>query len=269
MIGAISIYRGEVRPFTDKQVALVKNFAAQAVIAIENARLLNELRESLAQQTATSEVLSSIAGSRGELKPVFDIILASANRLCEANYGTMYLREGDRYRATARQGHLPATAEQKWWSGELFQPRPDVPFGRAVAGGRPVLVDDLANEPAYRDRDPWMIAGVDEAGIRSMCAVPMMKDAELVGVMAFYRRAVRPFTEKQIALVENFAAQAVIAIENARLLSELREVLGAADRDVGRAPCHQLLAGRFGAGIPRHVGERHAHLRGEVRRTVA
>jgi signal transduction histidine kinase len=169
--------------------------------------------------------LSSIAGSRGELKPVFDIILASANRLCEANYGTMYLREGDRYRATARQGHLPATAEQKWWSGELFQPRPDVPFGRAVAGGRPVLVDALANEPAYRDHDPWMIAGVDEAGIRSMCAVPMMKDAELVGVMAFYRRAVRPFTEKQIALVENFAAQAVIAIENARLLSELRESL--------------------------------------------
>ncbi len=225
LIGAISIYRGEVRPFTDKQVALVKNFAAQAVIAIENARLLNELRESLAQQTATSEVLSSIAGSRGELKPVFDIILASANRLCEANYGTMYLREGDRYRATARQGHLSATAEKKWWRGELFQPRPDVPFGRAVASGRPVLVDDLANEPAYRDRDPWMIAGVDEAGIRSMCAIPMMKDAELVGVMAFYRRAVRPFTEKQIALVENFAAQAVIAIENARLLNELRESL--------------------------------------------
>jgi signal transduction histidine kinase len=225
LIGAISIYRGEVRPFTDKQLALVKNFAAQAVIAIENARLLNELRESLAQQTATSEVLSSIAGSRGELKPVFDIILASANRLCEANYGTMYLREGGGYRATARQGHLPATAEQKWWKGELFQPRPDVPFGRAVATGRPVLVHDLATEPAYRDRDPWMIAGVDEAGIRSMCAVPMMKDAELVGVMAFYRRDVRPFTEKQIALVENFAAQAVIAIENARLLNELRESL--------------------------------------------
>ncbi|MFY9762398.1 MAG: GAF domain-containing protein [Xanthobacteraceae bacterium] len=223
LIGAISIYRGEVRPFTDKQLALVKNFAAQAVIAIENARLLNELRESLAQQTATSEVLSSIAGSRGELKPVFDIILASANRLCEANYGTMYLREGDGYRATARQGHLPATAEQKWWRGELFQPRPDVPFGRAVATGRPVLVHDLTTEPAYRDRDPWMIAGVDEAGIRSMCAVPMMKDAELVGVMAFYRRDVRPFTEKQIALVENFAAQAVIAIENARLLNELRQ----------------------------------------------
>jgi signal transduction histidine kinase len=222
LIGAITIYRTEVRPFTDKQIELVKSFAAQAVIAIENTRLLSELRESLEQQTATSEVLSSIAGSRGELKPVFDIILASANRLCEANYGTMYLREDGGYRATARQGHLPATAEQKWWRGDVFQPRPDVPFGRAVATRRPALVDDLATEPAYLDRDPWMIAGVDEAGIRSMCAVPMLKDAELVGVMAFYRREVKPFTEKQIALVENFAAQAVIAIENARLLTELR-----------------------------------------------
>ncbi len=222
LVGAITIYRTEVRPFTDKQIELVKSFAAQAVIAIENTRLLSELRESLAQQTATSEVLSSIAGSRGELKPVFDIILASANRLCEANYGTMYLREEGGYRATARQGHLPATAEQKWWKGDLFQPRPDVPFGRAVATLRPALVDDLSTEPAYLDRDPWMLAGVDEAGIRSMCAVPMMKDAELVGVMAFYRREVKPFTEKQIALVENFAAQAVIAIENARLLTELR-----------------------------------------------
>ncbi|HEY3790769.1 MAG TPA: GAF domain-containing protein [Bradyrhizobium sp.] len=222
LVGAITIYRREVRPFTDKQIDLVKSFAAQAVIAIENTRLLSELRESLEQQTATSEVLSSIAGSRGELKPVFDIILASANRLCEANYGTMYLREDGGYRATARQGHLPTTAEQKWWRGDVFQPRPDVPFGRAVATRRPALVDDLATEPAYLDRDPWMIAGVDEAGIRSMCAVPMLKDADLVGVMAFYRREVKPFTEKQIALVENFAAQAVIAIENARLLTELR-----------------------------------------------
>jgi GAF domain-containing protein len=222
VIGVSAIYRQEVRPFADKQVALLTNFAAQAVIAIENTRLLSELRESLEQQTATSEVLSSIAGSRGELKPVFDIILASANRLCEANYGTMYLREEGGYRATARQGHLPTTAEQKWWRGDVFQPRPDVPFGRAVATRRPALVDDLATEPAYLDRDPWMVAGVDEAGIRSMCAVPMLQDADLVGVMAFYRREVKPFTEKQIALVENFAAQAVIAIENARLLTELR-----------------------------------------------
>ncbi len=222
-IGAFGLSRQRVEPFSERQIELVRTFAEQAVIAIENTRLLNELRESLAQQTATAEVLSAIARSRGDLGPVFDIILASANRLCEANYGTMYLREGAGYRATARQGHLPATSEQKWWKGDLFQPRQDVPFGRAVATGRPVLVHDLATEPAYLDRDPWMIAGVDEAGIRSMCAVPMMKGAELVGVMAFYRREVRPFTEKQIALVENFAAQAVIAIENTRLLSELRQ----------------------------------------------
>ena len=110
-----------------------------------------------------------------------------------------------------------------WWRGDVFQPRPDVPFGRAVSSGRPVLVADLATEPAYLDRDPWMVAGVDLAGIRSMCAIPMMKDDALVGVVAFYRREVRPFTDKQIALVQNFAAQAVIAIENARLLSELRQ----------------------------------------------
>jgi signal transduction histidine kinase len=184
-----------------------------------------ELTESLEQQTATSEILRSIAGSRGELEPVFNTILASANRLCEATYGTMYLREGDGYRAAARQGHLPATAQQTWWKGDLFRPRPDVPFGRAVASRKPVLVTDLAMEPAYLDRDPWMIAGVEQAGIRSMCAVPMMKDDVLVGVVAFYRREIRPFTDKQIALVTNFAAQAVIAIENARLLSELRESL--------------------------------------------
>ncbi len=184
-----------------------------------------ELSETLAQQTATSEILRSIAASRGELEPVFNTILSSANRLCEATYGTMYLREGDSYRAAARQGHLPATAQQTWWKGDLFHPRPDVPFGRAVASGKPALVTDLAMEQAYLDRDPWMIAGVEQAGIRSMCAVPMMKDDVLVGVVAFYRREIRPFSEKQIALVQNFAAQAVIAIENARLLSELRESL--------------------------------------------
>ncbi len=198
-----------------------------------------ELTESLAQQTATSEVLRSIASSRGELEPIFNIILASANRLCDATYGTMYLREDDGYRAAARQGHLPASAEQMWWRGDVFQPRPDVPFGRAVSSGRPVLVADLATEPAYLDRDPWMVAGVDLAGIRSMCAIPMMKDDALVGVVAFYRREVRPFTEKQIALVQSFAAQAVIAIENARLLSELRESL---DRQTATADVLRVIS---------------------------
>jgi GAF domain-containing protein len=224
-IGALSIFRREIRPFTDKQVELVKGFAAQAVIAIENARLLSELRESLAQQTATSEVLRGIASSRGALEPVFNTILASANRLCEASYGTMYLREGDGYRATARQGHLPGTAEETWWRGDVFQPRPDVPIGRAIASRLPVLVDDLATEQSYLDREPWIVAGVERAGIRSMCVVPMLKDDDVVGAVSFYRREIRPFAEKQIELVKNFANQAVIAIENARLLSELREAL--------------------------------------------
>jgi len=232
LIGVMALSRTAVRPFTDKQIELVTTFADQAAIAIENVRLFEaeqqrtrELSESLEQQTATSEVLRVISSSPGELEPVFNIILASANRLCDATYGTMYLREGDAYRAAARQGHLPASAEQTWWRGDLFQPRPDVPFGRAVASHKPVLVDDLATEQAYSDRDPWTVAGVELAGICSLCAVPMLKDDNVIGVVAFYRREVRPFTDKQIALVQNFAAQAVIAIENTRLLNELRQSL--------------------------------------------
>jgi signal transduction histidine kinase len=232
LVGAVAIYHQDVHPFTDKQIDLVRNFASQAVIAIENTRLLNELRrrttdltESLEQQTATSEVLRVISSSAGELEPVFNVILASANRLCEASYGTMYLREGDGYRAAARQGHMPASAEQKWWSGDLFRPHPQVPLGRAVASRRPVLVDDLATEQPYLDREPWIVAGVELAEIRTMCCVPMLKDGDAIGAVAFYRREVRPFTDNQIALVQSFAAQAVIAIENARLLNELRRAL--------------------------------------------
>ena len=224
-IGALVLYRQEVRSFTDREVDLVMNFAAQAVIAIANTRLLRELRESLEQQTATSDVLRSIAGSRGELEPVFNIILASANRLCEANYATMYLREAGGFRAAARQGHLPATVDRLWWRGDVFQPPPGVPMSRAVAARRPVLVTDLAEEPSYGEGNAWIVAGVDQAGIRSMCTVPMLKDDEIVGIVSFYRREIRPFNEKQIALVQNFANQAVIAIENTRLLSELRESL--------------------------------------------
>src|SRR5262249_42523759 len=138
VIGAIIIYRQDVRPFTDKQIELVKNFAAQAVIAIENTRLLSELRESLQQQTATADVLKVISSSPGELEPVFNAMLANATRLCEASYGTMYLREGDRYRTTARQGHSPNIAKQ--WTGEHFKPRSDVPLARCARTRAPVHV---------------------------------------------------------------------------------------------------------------------------------
>ncbi len=221
LIGAICIYRQEVRPFTEKQIALVASFASQAVIAIENARLLNELRESLEQQTAMSEVLGVISSSPGELEPVFDTILANATRLCEASHGTLWLCEGDGFRRTALHGTLPeAFVEGR---GSLFHPAPEVPFARAARTRQTVHVADLRAEQAYLNRDPRAVAAVEVGGIRTLVAVPMLKENESVGVISIYRQEVRPFTDKQVALVTNFASQAVIAIENARLLNELRD----------------------------------------------
>jgi two-component system NtrC family sensor kinase len=232
VIGAFVIYRQEVRPFTDKQIELVQNFAAQAVIAIENTRLLNELRqrtddlsEALEQQTATSEVLRVISSSPGELEPVFEAMLANATRLCEASYGNMWLCEGDAFRTAALHGPVPAAFVEQWRSGTLFRPGPEVPAVRATKTRQPVQVADLRTSRAYLDGDPLAVSGVEVAGIRTLVAVPMLKENEPVGVIVIYRKEVRPFTDKQIELVQNFAAQAVIAIENTRLLSELRESL--------------------------------------------
>ena len=232
LIGVIALYREEVRPFTDKQVELVTNFAAQAVIAIENTRLLKELRqrtddlsESLEQQTATSEVLKIISSSPGELEPVFKAMLENATRLCEARYGTMWLREGDAFRAASLHGPLPPAFIDLLRSGTLFRPGPDTPTGRVVQTRQPVQVLDLRETRAYLDRDPVLVAGVEVAGIRTMFSVPMLKEDQLVGTISIYRQEMLPFTDKQIELVQNFAAQAVIAIENTRLLNELRELL--------------------------------------------
>ena len=148
VVGTFTVYRQEVRPFTDKQIDLVKNFAAQAVIAIENARLLTELRESLEQQTATSDVLSVISSSPGELEPVFSTMLDNAIRICDANYGKCICAKGW-LSCAARQGHLPETVERLWWRGDLFQPPPGVPMSRAIAARRPTLVTDLAEEPPF------------------------------------------------------------------------------------------------------------------------
>jgi GAF domain-containing protein len=232
LIGAIAIYRQEVLPFTDKQIALLSNFAAQAVIAIENTRLLNELRqrtddlsEALEQQTATSEVLQIISGSPGELDPVFESMLANATKLCEASYGAMWLSEGDAFRTAALHGDLPAAYMEQLRIGTLFRPGPDVTLARAAKTRQPVQTADLRTSRAYLDGDPLPVVAADVAGIRTLLCVPMLKENEVIGIFAIYRKEVRPFTGKQIDLVGNFAKQAVIAIENTRLLSELRESL--------------------------------------------
>ncbi len=226
VLGIITIYRQQVQPFTDKQIELVESFADQAVIAIENTRLLNELRESLEQQTATAEVLRVISASPGELEPVFDAMLANATRLCDASYGTLWLHEGDgQIRAAAFYGDLPEAFREQWGGGAVFRPSPTVPAARAMHSQKPVQLVDLMKDQSYVDGDALAVAAVQVAGIRSIISVPMVKDDVAVGAMTIYRREVRPFTDKQIALVANFAAQAVIAIENTRLLNELRQSL--------------------------------------------
>jgi len=229
LIGAISIYRQEVRPFTDKQIELVTNFARQAVIAIENTRLLNELRqrtddlsEALEQQTATSEVLQVISSSPGELQPVFQTMLANAVRICEATFGNMYLRDGEVFRIAAAHNTPPPLLEHR---RRVPLQRPTSAFGRMVRTKEIVHVADLLADPAYAEREPEVVTGVELGGIRTLLIVPMLKEKDLIGALTIYRQEVRPFNDKQIELVKNFANQAVIAIENVRLLNELRESL--------------------------------------------
>jgi two-component system NtrC family sensor kinase len=233
LIGAISIYRQEMRPFTEKQIELITNFAAQAVIAIENTRLLNELRErttdlteSLEQQTATSEVLGVISSSPGELECVFAAMLENATRLCGANFGVLFRSEGDAFRCVALHNAPPLYAEMRQRE-PVFRPTPTTAIGRAAATRRAVQIADAQLVPGYFDVPPGFTRTgvVSLAGARTVLAVPMLKANELVGAIVIYRQEVRPFTDKQIALVTNFAAQAVIAIENARLLNELRQSL--------------------------------------------
>ncbi len=222
LIGAFALARQEVRPFSDKQVALVTNFAAQAVIAIENARLLNELRQSFEQQTATADVLRVISSSPGELEPVFQAMLENATRICEAKFGTLYLCDADAFRVVAMHNTPPAYAEARQRE-PLVRPPPDSLLSRVSASKQVVHVADLREVQSYIERNPYMTAGVELGGYRTVLGVPMIKQSALIGVVNIYRQEVRPFTDKQIELVKNFAAQAVIVIENARLLNELRQ----------------------------------------------
>jgi len=221
LIGVIVIYRQEVRPFTDKQIELLQNFASQAVIAIENTRLLSELRQSLEQQTATSDVLRVIGSSLGEVEPVFQAMLANAMRICDAKFGILFEFADGAFCALSSLGVPPAFEEhcrqRRVWG-------PNTGLGQIIRTKQPVHISDV-REAAYANRDSNRIAGVEKSGARTLVVVPMLKEDELIGAFAIFRQEVRPFTDKQIELVQNFAAQAVIAIENARLLNELRESL--------------------------------------------
>ena len=231
LIGVIAIYRREVRPFTDKQIELASTFADQAVIAIENVRLFEEvqartreLSEALEQQTATSGVLQVISRSPGDLKPVFDAVLTNAVRLCQAGFGALWLAEGDGFRSVALYNAPSALAEAR--RREPFvRFGPDSGSGQVVRTKQVVHIDDYRTSPAYLARDPPAVSLVENGGARSALFTPMLKDGEVIGTLVIYRQEVRPFADKEIELVKNFAAQAVIAIENTRLLNELRESL--------------------------------------------
>ena len=228
VIGVLTIYRQEVRPFTEKQIELVQNFAAQAVIAIENARLLSELRqrtndlsESLEQQTATSEVLRVISSSAGELESVFQTLLGNATRLCCADFGFMFHYKDGFFQLMAQRGADPAYVE--YMQREPLRPGPETLLGRIAKSISPVQIADFASSQAYLDRDPLAVVAVERGGVRTLFGVPMLREGELIGAVALYRQEVSLFTEKQIDLLTNFAAQAVIAIENTRLLNDLRQ----------------------------------------------
>src|SRR5262249_22864929 len=222
-IGVIVLQRKAVRPFTDKQIELVQTFADQAVIAIENTRLLSELRESLEQQTATSVVLQVISSSPGELEPVFETMLTNATRLCEAKFGILYLCEGDRLRVAATHDVPSAFAAVR--RRGPFHPAPDGSLCEVIRTKQAVQTEDFAATRSYAEGHQATVDAVELGGVRTTLAVPMLKEDVLVGAIDIYRQEVRPFTDKQIELVSNFASQAVIAIENTRLLNELRESL--------------------------------------------
>src|SRR5262249_39186373 len=218
LVGAINMYREKVRPFTDKQIQLVQNFAAQAVIAIENTRLLNELRESLQQQTATADVLKTISRSTFDLQTVLDTLVESAGRLCEADRASVTLKNDSLYRYGSSYGYSPE-AEQYAHEHPIPIDRGTV-TGRVASEGRAIHIADVLADPEYK------AVGYQKAfGYRTNLGVPLLREGTVIGVFSLTRVEVNPFTDKQIGLAQTFADQAAIAVENARLLNELRQSL--------------------------------------------
>ena len=230
VVGVIFVAKTVPEPYTQKQIELVSTFADQAVIAIENVRLFEEvqastrdLAESLEQQTATSEVLGAISSSLEELAPLFEKVLENAVRVCGAKFGTMNLYDGEQFDVVAGCNVPSEFAEMQL--NRPFMPHPKSALGTVATTHRPVHVNDIRAEPPYLEGHPAVLALSNLAGARTLVAVPMLKDDKLVGTIAIFRQEVNPFNDKQIALLTNFAQQAVIAIENHRLLKELRESL--------------------------------------------
>ena len=272
-IGIIVLTHEVVQPFTDKQIELVTTFADQALIAIENARLFEEvqartreLSETLEQQMATSEVLRVISSSTGELAPVFETILAKATGICEAKFATLNLYDGAVYRNVGF--HDVPAAFVETWRDRPIRPHPGSGLAQVIRTKQVAHIDDLRAQPPYLEGDPAVVALADLGGARTVILVPMLKEDELIGVIAIYRQEVRPFTDKQIELVSNFAKQAVIAIENTRLLTELREIPAAADCHRRRAQGHQPIDFRsqVGSANARRISGPALRRRGQCRR---
>jgi GAF domain-containing protein len=220
LLGCISAFRLEVRPFSEKEIALLENFAVQAVIAMDNARLITEQQEALEQQTATAEVLQVINASPGNLTPVFDTMLESALRLCGAAFGTLYTYDGERFQPVAFRGVAPGFAELM--TKHPPTDRPGSPAARVLETKRPVDVPNVMDEENYRSGVPAALGVVEVGGFHAFVNVPLVKDGKVLGFFTIYSYLVGKLSDKQVTLLENFATQVVIAMESARLLNELR-----------------------------------------------